>query len=121
PDVHALGGGVIPHIVRIVTELNDPTGAVVVGAQQLETFALAVRDCYQLRVRHNGDSLRLAKPGHTLDVSAGSDVEDFDRIVAKRCDIQAPGCPIEGQMIDAAFDSRKVDGPRQREWLLRRA
>jgi len=84
----------------------------------LQAFALAVGNGNGLHVGYHRDALRLTEPGQALHVGSGFDVEDLDRVVSERCDIQSLRGPVEGEMIDAAFHTWKVDGPDQREWLL---
>src|SRR6267142_2295284 len=107
------GGRLVPDIVSVIAEANGPDEMKVGCVKRLQPFALPVRDRDKLRVRHDGDPLRLAKTRQALDVSAGLEIEDFDRIVAECRDEQSLRARIECQMIDAALDARKVDGADQ--------
>src|SRR5262245_36865494 len=89
--------------------------------EQLQAFTLAVGYGYGSHVCRDGDSLRLAKAWHASDVGAGTDIEDFNRVVAKRSHIEALRRSIVGKVIDAPLDMRQLDGANQRQRLLRRA
>src|SRR5690348_1874500 len=83
-DIQPLGRSVIPHIVGIVAKPYDDARSVVVRTEQLQAFTLAVGDGYSPRVSGDGDSLRLPESWQASGVSADPDIQNFNRVVAKR-------------------------------------
>src|SRR5262245_43644846 len=110
---------VIPNVVRVVAQMNDGAGPMAVGAEQLQALALPVCDSDRPRVGYDGDSLRFAKPGKALEMRQRLRVEDLDRVVAERRDVQPAGRGIEGQMIDSPVDAWQVDCPDEHERSFR--
>src|SRR5438105_3205054 len=90
------------------------------GVEELDTFTLAVGDGDKLAVRNDGNPLRLAEPRQALDVRIALHVEHLDGVVPQRRDVEPLRGEIDGEMIDAPFDARKVNRADEREWRLRR-
>src|SRR5438067_4342821 len=88
--------------------------------EELDTFTLAVGDGDKLAVRNDGNPLRLPEPRQALDVRIGLHVEHFDGVVPQRRDVEPLRGEIDGEMIDAPFDARKVNRADERERRLRR-
>jgi len=72
-------------------------------------FALAVSDGNELRVGKERNALRLPKPRQALDVTPVPDIEHLHCVVAKGSDEQPLGRCIDGQVVNATFDFRKLD------------
>src|SRR6267378_4302115 len=117
-DEETLGGRLVSDIVSIVSKADSPDRMKVARVERLHTFALTIGDRDKFRVRHDGDPLRLAKAGQAFDVSTALEIENLHGIVAECRDEQSLCGGVERQMINAAFDSRKIDGADQGERRL---
>src|SRR5262245_52534832 len=117
-DVESFGAGVVAHVVGVVSELDGRHRPKIVGIQQLNALALAVRHRDEPCVGRNRDALRFVKAGQTLEMSIPFDVEHFDGVVAKRGDKEPPRRCVERQVIDAALDARQLNGAELIQRLL---
>ena len=70
---------------------------------------VAVCDGDDFRIGNNGDALRLPKPRQAPDVTPVPDIEHLHCVVAKGSDEQPLGRCIDGQVVNATFDFRKLD------------
>ena len=124
-DEETLRRRLVSHVVRVVSEADALDRMKVTRVERLHTVALTVGDSDKFRVGYDGDPLRLAKADQAFEVSAALEIENLRGIVAECCDEQSLRARIERQMIDAAFDSRKIDPADQversltSEWLER--
>src|SRR5215467_12233367 len=74
-DVDPLGRGVVPHVIRVITQLDRRPRPEIARVQELESLALSVRNSDQPGIRDGRDALRFAKAGQTPDVSVSFHVE----------------------------------------------
>lgn len=118
-DVEALGGRVVPHVVRVVAQSNAGATPKIIGAQQLHTVTLAIRNGDDPGIRRDRDPLRLVKSRELFEMRARSGVDDLDGVIAERSDKQSSVRRIEGQMVDAAFDAWQRDRAGEHERLRR--
>src|SRR4029078_4823559 len=112
-DIESPGGRVIPHVVGVIAKPNDRACSIIVGAQQLQAFAVPVSNGYRSRVRRDGDALWLTESRQASQMRVCLHVEHFNRVVAKRRDKEMLGCRIEGKMLDTTLDARGLDRPNQ--------
>jgi hypothetical protein len=91
-----------PTVIRVVAQADEGSRAEIVGAEDLHTIPLAIRQGHRFRVRDDGDALWFAKPRQGPEVRAGTDVQHFDRVVAKRGSIESLTRRIEGEAIPHA-------------------
>src|SRR6266850_1071854 len=117
-DEDAFGGRLVSDIVSIIAKANGLDEMKIAHVEGLQAFALPVGDRDKFRVRHDGDPLGLAKAGEAFDVSTALEIENLHGVVPECRDEQALRARVERQMIDAAFDSRKIDGADQAERRL---
>src|SRR6267142_5535512 len=108
-DEDAFGGRLVSDIVSVISKSNCFDEMEVVRVERLKTFALPVGDRHKFRVRYDGDPLRLAKTCQAFDVSAALEIENLHGIVAECRDGQSLRACVERQMINPAFDARKID------------
>src|SRR5262245_33118353 len=120
PDVQSLGGSVVADVVRVVAELDVGRRPKIVGTEQLKAVALPIRYRDPLGVGGDRDPLWLAETRQTPEMRSGLEVEHLDRVVAECCDEQTLRRCVKGEVIDAALDTRQLDGTHLPQRSLRK-
>ena len=108
-DKQSFGRSIVTNIIGIVTERDRLRRTVLDCIDQLHALAVAVCDGDDFRIGNNGDALRLPKSRQALDVTPVPDIEHLHCVVAKGSDEQPLGRCIDGQVVNATFEFRKLD------------